>query len=156
MKVEMKSDKKLTIVILCFMIFLFCFLRSKTAITDVNSYIQRVKSPQENYTEKWNREISEGKKEGKKYVMLYCVDDEFKKVYAKLLITSKNGSYISEQHLSADDVSAILRTHNTDIAEDLKSYDIIVEEAKKKSKLKTGTQFPLSFTPIRCRHLQHF
>lgn len=74
--------------------------------------------------------------------MLYCVDDELRKVYAKLLTAGKNGSYISEQKLSADDVSAILRTHETDVAEDLESYEIIVNSAKKKNK-KRESRFSL-------------
>lgn len=143
MKIEpLKTDRKLVIILLCFLTFIFGFLQSRTAVTDASSFIARVKSPQENVTEKWESELSKGKKEGKKYVMLYCVDDELRKVYAKLLTADKNGGYISEQKLSADDVSAILRTHETDVAEDLESYEIIVNSAKKKSK-KRESRFSL-------------
>lgn len=155
MKIEpIKTDKRLVIILLCFLTFIFGFLQSRTAVTDADSFIARVKSPQENVTEKWESELSKGKKEGKKYVMLYCVDDELRKVYAKLLTADKNGSYISEQKLSADDVSAILRTHETDVAEDLESYEIIVNGAKKKNKKRESRFSLFHLIPYKSVHFR--
>ena len=109
-KIEIGADKRVAAFILIFFIALFSFLWVKTqTYTSPQAFEWRVSHPTES-TGKWERIIENGRKEGRKYLLLYSSDEEFKTVKAKLLVTAKNGSYISEKKLSPNDVSEIMKT----------------------------------------------
>ena len=132
-EIRIGADRNVAAFIIIFSIILFMFLWVKTqTYTSPESFMRQVSHPTQNTSEKWSRTIENGEKKGRHYLLLYSTDDESRSIHAKLLITAKNGSYISESSLSPDDVSGILSTNKTDVAEDEYSYEEIVDDALKK------------------------